>query len=87
MKLWKERQATSNPDSIYPDYDRVDKFMDEAITTTEWLVDYIGHEYASIAGFGLDPVERIHFAKSDATTKGGTTLIQNIEKFATGKGI
>ncbi|MDF2532260.1 MAG: fumarate reductase/succinate dehydrogenase flavoprotein domain protein [Clostridia bacterium] len=87
MKLWKERQATSNPDSIYPDYNRVDKFMDEAIITTEWLVDYVGHEYAAIAGFGLDPVQRLHFAKSDATINGGTTLIQNIEKFATGKGI
>lgn len=87
MKLWKERQATSNPESIYPDYTRVDKFMDEAVVTTEWLVDYIGHEYAAIAGFGMDPVQRLHFAKSDATTKGGTTLIQNIEKFANGKGI
>lgn len=87
MKLWKERQATSNPTSIYPDYNRVDKFMDEAIVTTEWLVDYIGHEYASIAGFGLDPVKRLHFAKSDATIKGGTSLIQNIEKFANEKGI
>jgi fumarate reductase flavoprotein subunit len=87
MKLWKERQATSNPDSIYPDYNRVDKFMDEAIITTEWLVDYVEHEYAAIAGFGLDPVQRLHFAKSDATTNGGTTLIQNIEKFATSKGI
>lgn len=87
MKLWKERQATSNPTSIYPDYNRVDKFMDEAIVTTEWLVDYIGHEYGAIAGFGLDPVKRLHFAKSDATTNGGTTLIKNIEKFATSKGI
>lgn len=82
MKLWKERQATSNPESIYPDYDRLDKFMDEAIITTEWLVDYVEHEYASIEGFGMDPVKRLHFAKA-----GGTSLIQNIEKFANGKGM
>ncbi len=87
MKLWKERQATSNPSSIYPDYSRVDKYMDEAVITTEWLVDYIGHEYGSITGFGLDPVKRIHFAKADGNTKGGTALIQNIEKFAVSKGI
>lgn len=87
MELWKERQATSNPDSIYPDYDFVDKFMDAAVVTTEWLVDYVGHEYESIQGFGLDPVRRLHFAKSDKTTKGGTTLIQNIEKFILAEGI
>ena len=81
MTLWKERQSTSNPDGMYPNYDFVDYFMDEAIYTTEWLVDYVGHEYVAIMGFGLDPVERLHFAFSDKTTKGGTSLTQNIEKF------
>ncbi|MDF2530936.1 MAG: fumarate reductase/succinate dehydrogenase flavoprotein domain protein [Clostridia bacterium] len=87
MKLWKERQASSNPNSIYPDYNHVDKYMDEAVVTTEWLVDYIGHEYGSVTGYGMDPVERIHFPKMDASGKGGTVLIQNIEKFAKSKNI
>ncbi|WP_326907296.1 FAD-dependent oxidoreductase [Sedimentibacter sp. MB31-C6] len=87
MDLWKERQATSNPDSIYPDYDFVDKFMDEAVITTEWLVDNVGHEYGSVEGFGLDPVRRIHFPKRDGDVQGGSLLIQNIEKSVLGEGI
>ena len=87
MELWKERQATSNPNGKYPDYAVVDKFMDEAVITTEWLVDYIGHEYVSIQGFGLDPVRRLHFAFSDTSTKGGTSLVKNVESFITGKDV
>ena len=81
MELWKERQATSNPGSIYPDYDRVDKFMDEAVITTEWLVDYVGHEYGSIEGYGVDFVERIHFPAEIDGKKGGAAFIQSIENF------
>lgn len=87
MDLWKERQATSNPDGKYPDYNAVDKFMDAAIVTTEWLVDYIGHGYGSVTGFGVDPAERLHFPKEDGNTKGGTVLTQNMEKFLIGEGI
>ncbi len=87
MQLWKERQATSNPNGKYPDYTVVDKFMDAAVVTTEWLVDYVGHSYSAIMGFGLDPVRRLHFAYSDSTTKGGTSLTQNIEKFITAQGV
>jgi len=81
MQLWKERQSTSNPDSIYPNYDLVDKFMDEAIITTEWLVDYVGHKYGSIEGYGVDPVRRIHFPAEIDGKKGGAALIQSIENF------
>jgi len=87
MELWKERQAASNPNGKYPDYKAVDKFMDAAIVTTEWIVDYIGHEYGSVTGFGVDPVERLHFPKEDANTKGGTALTQNMEKFLLGEEI
>lgn len=82
MQLWKERQATSNPNGKYPDYDRVDKFMDEAIVTTHWLVDYIGHKYDRIEGFGFDPVRRLHFPE-----KNGADITNTIEKFLTSKGI
>lgn len=81
MELWKERQATSNPDSIYPDYDRVDKFMDEAVVTTEWLVDYVGHKYGSIEGYGVDYVKRLHFPAEVDGKKSGAAFIQSIENF------
>ncbi|MCK9444499.1 MAG: FAD-dependent oxidoreductase [Tissierellaceae bacterium] len=76
MKLWKERQATSNPDGKYPDYTLVDRFMDEAIKTTHWLVDVVKHAYGKIEGFGFDPVERLHFPVDG----GGSVLTTNIEK-------
>lgn len=81
MELWKERQETSNPDSIYPDYEAVDKFMDEAVITTEWLVDYVGHEYGSVEGYGVDYVKRIHFPAEVDGKKGGVALIHSIENF------
>ena len=87
LNLWKERQATSNPGSKYPDYNFVEKFMDDAVETTEWLVDTIGHKYVDVIGFGLDPAKRLHFPISDKTTKGGTSLAKNIESFVTSKGV
>jgi len=87
MELWKERQATTNPNGKYPDYKAVDKFMDAAIITTEWLVDYIGHQYETVKGFGVDPAERLHFPVAGENTKGGTALTQNMEKFLLGEGI
>jgi len=81
MQLWKERQATSNPDSIYPDYNFVDRFMDEAVITTEWLVDYVGHKYGSVEGYGVDYVKRIHFPAEVDGKKSGAAFIQSIENF------
>ena len=85
--LWKERQSTSNPNGKYPDYNFLAKFMDEAVVTTEWLVDYVGHQYETVKGFGVDPAERLHFPLTDGKTKGGTAVTQNIEKFILGEGI
>lgn len=81
MELWKERQAASNTDSIYPDYDVVDRFMDEAVITTEWLVDYVGHEYGNIGGYGVDPVLRLHNPAEVDGKRGGAAVIQSIENF------
>lgn len=81
MELWKERQAASNPDSIYPNYDFVDKFMDEAVITTEWLADYVGHKYGSVEGYGVDYVKRLHFPAEINGKKGGAAFIQSIENF------
>ncbi|ANZ60575.1 hypothetical protein AYR61_03915 [Secundilactobacillus paracollinoides] len=77
MNLWHEREATSNPDGPYPDYDFVDYYMDEAVKTTEWLVDHAGHHYGDITGFGLDPAKRIHFPGKGGEL-GGPLLIQNL---------
>lgn len=75
--LWMKRQATSNPKSIYPDYERVDKFMDQAVDTTHWLVDKIGHKYSSVEGFGFDPFPRLHFPEGGM----GSVITGNIENY------
>ncbi len=81
MELWKERSSIG-ANSIYPDYDVVDRFMDEAVVTTEWLVDYVGHEYEGIGGYGVDPVERLHRPAEVEGRTNGAALILNIENFA-----
>jgi succinate dehydrogenase/fumarate reductase flavoprotein subunit len=48
----------------------------------EWLADNIGHKYARIEGFGLDPVRRIHFPAN-----GGREVIQNLENYLKEKGV
>lgn len=80
MELWKERSAIG-ADSIYPDYDAVDRFMDEAVITTEWLADYIGHKYEGIGGYGVDPAKRLHSPAEVDGRRGGAALIRNIENF------
>ncbi|MDQ0092107.1 fumarate reductase flavoprotein subunit [Paenibacillus anaericanus] len=82
LELWKERQSTSNPDSKYPDYDRVLTFMDDAVDTTHWLVDNMNHKYRSVEGFGVDPVARLHFPEVS-----GASIIENMEKTLNDKGI
>lgn len=75
--LWMERQETSNQKSIYPDYERLDKFMDQAVDTTHWLVDKIGHKYSSVEGFGFDPFPRLHFPEGGM----GSVITGNIENY------
>ncbi len=87
MELWEERQSTGTPSEKYPDYEFVDYFMDEAVVTTEWLVDYAGHEYGSIEGFGVDPVERLHFPVVGEGQSGGMVLATNIADFLKEEGI
>lgn len=79
LTLWHARETTSNPDGPYPDYDFVDYYMDEAVKTTEWLVDDAGHHYGEITGFGLDTVKRIHFPGKGGEL-GGPLLINNLSE-------
>ena len=81
MALWKERQAIGRENAQYPDYEAVDKFMEDAIITTDWLVDYMGHEYGAIQGFGMDPVQRLHFPVMTSAGGGGGILINNMKEF------
>ena len=81
IELWKMRQA-SEEEAMYPDYDRVDKFIDEAVVSTHWLADYVGLEYESVDGFGFDPVKRLHTPEN-----GGAGITNTIEDFINKEGI
>jgi len=80
MALWQERQAIGQENDLYPDYEAVSKFMGDAVITTEWLVDYVGHAYGSVEGFGMDPVRRLHFPVMP-TGGGGGVLINSLKTF------
>lgn len=82
MELWRERQATGRENPMYPDYDRVDLFMDRAIDTVHWMTDVIGHEWVRIEGFGFDPVARLHFPESN-----GSDLTNAMDSFLKDKGV
>ncbi len=86
LKLWHEREDTPDHSNRYPDYDLVNYYMDEAVKTTEWLVDYCGHKYEEINGFGVDKVKRIHYAVKNGGL-GGPVLIKNLSKTAKEKEI
>lgn len=81
VELWRERQASETP-AKYPDYNLVDKFIDQAVITTHWMTDYIGLEFESVDGFGFDPVRRLHTPKN-----GGTGITTSIEQFLGKEGI
>ena len=81
LELWKMRQASKEGDK-YPDYDKVDKFIDESVVTTHWMTDYIGLEFLSVDGFGFDPVKRLHTPEN-----GGTGITTSIEQFLGKEGI
>lgn len=80
--LWEERQATGRENPIYPDYERVDLFMDRAIDTTHWMTDVIGQQWDRVEGFGFDPVERLHFPETN-----GSDLTTSLANFLSDKGV
>ena len=81
IELWKMRQA-SEEEAMYPDYERVDTFIDEAVVTTHWLADYVGLEFESVDGFGFDPVRRLHTPEN-----GGAGITATIEDFLDKEGV
>ncbi|HWR24386.1 MAG TPA: FAD-dependent oxidoreductase, partial [Feifaniaceae bacterium] len=59
-QLWEERQATSPEQGMYPDWDRVDRLIATSSDTIDWLLS-LGYQFRRPEGFGVDPVERLHF--------------------------
>lgn len=82
LETWKERQVSTNPDGMYPDYDVVEKLMDDFVVTTEWLSDEVGHHYRNVYGLGVDPTPRIHDPEEvgDGLVM-GQALIYNLEQY------
>ena len=81
LELWRERQA-SDRDTKFPDYDKVDKFIDGSVITTHWLNDYIGLEFKSVDGFGFDPAKRLHTPEN-----GGAGIIVSLDQFLEKEGV
>lgn len=81
LELWRERQGSKEGDK-FPDYDKVDKFIDESVVTTHWMTDYIGLEFLSVDGFGFDPVKRLHTPEN-----GGSGITTSIDEFIGKEGI
>lgn len=82
-KLWEERQATSPAgEGKYPDWAAVDKIIEESGTTIDWLLD-LGYEFRAPEGFGVDPVERLHFP----TEGNGSVLTGFLESSAKELGV
>ena len=46
------------------------------------MADTIGHKYARIEGFGLDPVRRLHFPE-----RGGREVIESLENYLKERGV
>lgn len=59
-KLWEERQATSPKQGMYPNWDLVDQLIAKSSDTIDWLLS-LGYKFRKPEGFGVDPVERLHF--------------------------
>ena len=78
LALWKERNGE---DGQYPDYDRVKTLIEEGNRTIQWLHDYTSYQYRKPEGFGVDPVERLHFPVEG----GGAALMSHLSAFAQDK--
>lgn len=59
-QLWEERQATSPEQGMYPDWNLVDQLIAKSSDTIDWLLS-LGYQFRKPEGFGVDPVERLHF--------------------------
>ena len=70
LNLWKERQATSPKQGSYPDWALVERLVNGSAASIDWYRS-LGYEFRKPEGFGVDPVERLHFPTTDG---GGSVL-------------
>lgn len=70
LDLWKERQATSPKQGSYPDWTLVERLVNGSAASIDWYRS-LGYEFRKPEGFGVDPVERLHFP----TTEGGGSVL------------
>ncbi|MFV0353390.1 MAG: FAD-dependent oxidoreductase [Oscillospiraceae bacterium] len=82
-QLWEERQATSPEIGQYPDWDRVDSLIAYSAESIDWFTS-LGYEFRKPEGFGVDPVERLHFPSPEGN---GAVLTQYLTQYAEEKGV
>ncbi len=83
LALWKERQATSPKQGDYPDWALVENIIDNSAASIDWYRS-LGYEFRKPEGFGVDPVERLHFPTTDG---GGSVLTTFLGEKAAEMGI
>ncbi len=89
--LWVERQNQSlDQDALYPDYGRVDWVIGYGAELIDWMIAQ-GVSYPRPAGYGVDPVERLHFPQKQGEAEGvtgmGMNLIAYLSDSAQAKGV
>ncbi|MGI6192885.1 MAG: FAD-dependent oxidoreductase [Christensenellales bacterium] len=82
-QLWEERQATSPRQSQYPDWKRVDWLIENSAASIDWYLS-LGYQFRTPEGFGVDPVQRLHFPYPEGS---GYVLTSFLENKATEMGV
>lgn len=75
-QLWVERQATSPRESKYPDWDRVDWLIENSAASIDWYLS-LGYKFRTPEGFGVDPVQRLHFPYPEGSGSVLTTFLES----------
>lgn len=83
LELWHQRQDTSRVKSQYPDYDRVEALIRDSHNTIDWFQS-LGYEFRRPEGFGVDPVERLHYNGPEGN---GSTMMKFLSDKAQEKGV
>lgn len=74
LDLWKERQATSPKQGDYPDWTLVEELINNSAASIDWYRS-LGYEFRKPEGFGVDPVERLHFPAPEGNGSVLTTFL------------
>ena len=82
-KLWEERQATSPGKTDFPQWEKVDALIERSPETIDWFLD-LGYSFREPEGFGVDPVQRLHFPNPEGN---GAVLIDYLANKAKELGV